>query len=178
MLDVLSPNRAWVGLQGFLDSGGPVLVVILGLTFALWALIMERALYYAFAHKAVMQSLVREWEARSDHRSWYAHAIRDRLISQLKMRTEQNVNFIKTAVALAPLFGLLGTVTGMLVVFDAMAVVGSSDARAMSSGIERATIPTMAGMVVALSGLFFSYQFERMSRRETSRLADRLEIEH
>src|SRR5690606_18208406 len=109
---------------------------------------------------------------------WYAHAIRDRLISQMKARTEQNVNFIKLAVALAPLFGLLGTVTGMVTVFDAMAVVGSSDARAMSSGIERATIPTMAGMVVALSGLFFSYQYERMARRETSRLADHLELEH
>jgi len=173
----MSPTVAWDGLQQFLEMGGPVLVAILIATFVLWALILERLLYYGLAHAGVVRRAVREWDARDDHSSWYAHAVRDKLISEVKLKTNQNVEFIKTMVALAPLLGLLGTVTGMVTVFDAMAIVGSSDARAMSAGVSRATIPTMAGMVVALSGLFFVYTFESRVRRETAKLADKLEIQ-
>ncbi|MFP4518588.1 MAG: MotA/TolQ/ExbB proton channel family protein, partial [Oceanicaulis sp.] len=69
------------------------------------------------------------------------------------------------------------TVTGMVAVFDVMAISGSSDARAMSSGVARATIPTMAGMVAALSGLLFSNQIERMAKRRVHELSDELEVE-
>lgn len=173
---MLGLNAAWDGLQQFLEMGGPVLVVILFATFVLWALILERLLYYGLAHRGNVQRAIREWNDRSDHKSWYAHAVRDKLISEVKLKTNQNVEFIKTMVALAPLLGLLGTVTGMVTVFDAMAISGSSDARAMSAGVSRATIPTMAGMVVALSGLFFVYRFESSAKKETAKLADKLDI--
>ena len=52
---------------------------------------------------------------------------------------------------LCPLLGLLGTVTGMIEVFNVMAVTGGGDAKSMAGGVERSTIPTMAGMVSALS---------------------------
>ena len=83
---------------------------------------------------------------------------------------------IKTLVAIAPLLGLLGTVTGMIEVFDVMALSGSSNARLMAGGVFKATIPTMAGMVAALSGLFFSSQLDRRSKRETAQFADSLEV--
>jgi biopolymer transport protein ExbB len=47
----------------------------------------------------------------------------------------------------------------------------------MSSGVARATIPTMAGMVSALSGLLFSNQIERMASQRVHELADELEVE-
>ena len=83
---------------------------------------------------------------------------------------------MKTLVAVAPLFGLLGTVTGMVSVFDVMSISGSSDAQAMSAGVSRATIPTMAGMVASLSGLIFANQIEILAKRRVSKLADELEI--
>ena len=49
----------------------------------------------------------------------------------------------------------------MIKVFDVMAVLGTSDARAMAAGVSMATIPTMAGLVVALSGLFFSVRLRQ-----------------
>ena len=61
---------------------------------------------------------------------------------------------IKTLVSLAPLLGLLGTVTGMIGVFEVLATTGGGDARSMAAGVSQATIPTMAGMVAALSGVF------------------------
>jgi biopolymer transport protein ExbB len=61
---------------------------------------------------------------------------------------------IKTLMAVLPLLGLLGTVTGMIQVFDVMAVTGTSNARLMAGGVSAATIPTMAGLVAALSGVY------------------------
>ncbi|PWE16985.1 biopolymer transporter ExbB [Marinicauda salina] len=168
---------AFSSLQEFLERGGPVLLWIMALTFVMWAFILERLAYFGFAHKQVADNALREWGSRSDHHSWYAHAIRDQLISEVRLKADQNVELIKTLVAAAPLFGLLGTVTGMVAVFDVMSISGSSDARAMSAGVARATIPTMAGMVSALSGLLFSNQIERMAKQRVHELADDLEVE-
>ena len=49
---------------------------------------------------------------------------------------------------------LLGTVYGMIEVFEVLAVLGTGNPRAMSTGVAKATIPTMAGMTIALSGYF------------------------
>ena len=168
---------ALTSLQEFLERGGPVLNWIMLLTFVMWAFILERLAYFGFAHKGVKDRVMKEWGARSDHHSWHAHAIRDQLISEVKQKAQQNVELIKTLVAAAPLFGLLGTVTGMVAVFDVMSISGSSDARAMSAGVARATIPTMAGMVAALSGLLFSNQIERMAKQRVHELTDELEVE-
>ena len=61
---------------------------------------------------------------------------------------------IQGLIALCPLLGLLGTVTGMIDVFDIMAITGTGNARAMASGIARATLPTMTGLFVSIVGLF------------------------
>ena len=55
---------------------------------------------------------------------------------------------------MCPLLGLLGTVTGMIEVFDIMAITGTGNARAMASGIARATLPTMTGLFISIVGLF------------------------
>ena len=73
---------------------------------------------------------------------------------------------------MAPLLGLLGTVMGMLQVFDAMAMSKGGDTRAMADGISHAMIATMAGLVVSVIGLFFSNLFASRVRVETERLND------
>lgn len=176
MPDWLNPLVAYQGLVEFLGTGGVVLVWIMIATFAMWSFIMERFSYYAYMHKPLKKRLLAEWAARPDKRSWRSRAVRDELISQVKLESDRNVGIIKTLVAIAPLLGLLGTVTGMIRVFDVMALSGSSNAREMAGGVFSATIPTMAGMVSALSGLYFSNLFERRSKRETIRFADSLDL--
>jgi biopolymer transport protein ExbB len=92
------------------------------------------------------------------------------------MALNQNISKIKVLVALCPLLGLLGTVTGMISVFDVMAMTGTGNARLMASGISMATIPTMAGMVAALSGLYFGSYFENKSRNLFNALSDELNL--
>ncbi|MEO0879265.1 MAG: MotA/TolQ/ExbB proton channel family protein, partial [Pseudomonadota bacterium] len=88
-----------------------------------------------------------------------------------------NNGLIRVLVAVTPLLGLLGTVTGMTEVFDVMAVTGSSNARLMAGGISKATIPTMAGLVASLSGLIFINAFDSNVKKATNKIADDLLIE-
>ena len=74
---------------------------------------------------------------------------------------EQYMGVIKMLIAICPMLGLLGTVTGMIQVFDVMALTGNSNARSMAAGISEATISTMAGMVIAISGLYFHKLIEK-----------------
>lgn len=163
-------------LQAFLDRGGPVLLVIMAATFFMWALILERFFYFRFAHKAVADEAISEWRSRSDRKSTLAHWVRDKLVSEVRQATELNVTLTKALVALAPLLGLLGTVTGMIQVFDIMAITDGADAKAMSAGVSRATIPTMAGMVASLSGILFTSGMDKRAARAVQRVEDQMEI--
>jgi len=169
-------NHSYESIQAFVGSGGPVLFVIMILTFFLWGLIIERGLYWTTAHNSVASRAKRAWAARSDHKSWWAEAYRNRLISDARMESERFNDIIKTLVSVTPLLGLLGTVTGMVYVFDVMAVTGSSNARLMAEGISRATLPTMAGLFTSVSGVLFTYWFDRFAQKATAKLSDELKV--
>lgn len=141
-------------LRDFLELGGPVLLLVIAAGLLMWLLIIERALYLAFGLRRDSKRFHETWQVRRDHHSWHSRQVRQELLSELEMRTAGPSHLIRTLIALAPLLGLLGTVTGMLEVFDAMAQTGVANPRAMAGGISRATLPTMAGMVMALSGLY------------------------
>jgi biopolymer transport protein ExbB len=161
-------------VRDFLEVGGNVLYPILAVTFGMWVLIVERAWYFRFGHPVQAERAVEEWEGRADKTSWNARRIRELLIARVQLQLDHSLLLIKTLVALCPLLGLLGTVTGMIEVFDVMSIAGTGNARAMASGVSKATIPTMAGMVAALSGLIFSVQWSRFAQMEGERVADRL----
>ncbi len=169
---------AYNAIQIFIEKGGPVLYGVLIVTFWMWILIIERVWYFFLGARADINRVVAAWEARPERRSWYAHKIRQAMIAEVSQNLQANVEMIKTLVATCPLVGLLGTVTGMVTVFDVMAVLGSGNARAMADGVSKATIPTMAGMVAALSGVFMSSWIERRAKREAERLADSLTMDH
>jgi len=163
-------------IRDFMELGGDVLFVIGFLTLFMWILIVERLVYLRFGHKRLSANAQQMWEAREDHKSWNAHQIRTRLISQVSSEVERNIPLIQTCVALCPLLGLLGTVTGMVEVFEVMAISGSGNPRSMAGGVSKATRPTMAGMVAALSGVAMATYLQRKAGRERELLADHLHI--
>ena len=165
---------AFEAIRDFMEVGGDVLWAILILTFFMWMLIIERFWYFRTGHRQLADQIISSWDAREDTTSWYAHRIREALISQVHESLNASVPMLKTLVALCPLLGLLGTVTGMISVFDVMSFSSGGNARGMAAGVSKATLPTMAGMVAALSGLFFSNMIERYVYNETDRVADSL----
>jgi biopolymer transport protein ExbB len=118
----------------------------------------------------LVREVLKTWDARAERRSWKAQRIRQAMISRVSMSVEAFLPLIKTLVALCPLLGLLGTVTGMIVVFEVMAFSGTGNPRSMAAGVSQATIPTMAGMVAALSGLFATTLMSRFAHRQVERL--------
>ena len=75
----------------------------------------------------------------------------------------RDLRFMRRAVSTAPLLGLLGTVTGMLSTFDALAggTGGQKTMDMIAGGISEALITTETGLVIALPGLFFQYHLAR-----------------
>lgn len=167
-------TEAYNSIRNFMETGGDVLWAILVVTFLMWILIIERFWYFRSGHRELVQQVVASWDAREDTTSWYAHRIREALISQVSESLNNSVMLIQTLVALCPLLGLMGTVTGMISVFDVMAISGSGNARGMAAGVSKATLPTMAGMVAALSGLYFSNLIDRFTISESARVGDSL----
>ncbi len=165
-------------LLAFMDKGGNVLWLIAALLFVMWALIFERVWYLQFGWKKDVAEVIAKWEGRAERKSWEAQQIRAMLISQTRMQINRYLPLIKTLVALCPLLGLLGTVTGMIEVFNIMAVTGGGDAKSMAGGVQQATIPTMAGMVAALSGVFANTYVTRIAQRESEFLQDNLTTDH
>ncbi len=164
-------------VRDFLELGGPVLTLIGWTIFLMWVVIIERMIFYSTDLRQMSARIRERWQSRPERRSWAAHQIRESMISEFAMSANRGVPVVQTLVALCPLLGLLGTVTGMITVFDVMALTGSGNARSMAAGVSKATIPTMAGMVGALSGVFLVTVLTRRVEREVESLEDALTLD-
>ena len=165
-------------IREFMDTGGQVLTVIAFVICLMWLLIFERIAFVLFGYRQIRKATLACWFDRKERSSWNATQIREALVSRGSAQLNQNITLIQSLVVLCPLLGLLGTVTGMIEVFDVMAISGSGNARSMASGVSRATIPTMAGMVGSLSGVFMVTWFQRNAKRQTELLEDKLVMSH
>jgi biopolymer transport protein ExbB len=170
-------DAIFIAIRTFFEAGGDVLFLIAGATFVMWALIFERYWFYATDHKADVAQALTYWEGRTERNSWNAHRIRERLISEVNNRLTLNLGFVKTLISLLPLLGLLGTVTGMVSVFEAMTYSGGN-ARSMAAGVSMATIPTMSGMVATLSGVLANTFMVSKFASESQFMEDTLTMDH
>lgn len=177
MLAMLNPFNMFETIAGYLNMGGPVVVALLASTFLMWMLISERILYFTFAIAKIIEEKQGLWASRSDRGSWEAHAYRERLISEARVENERFLGSIRSLIVITPLLGLLGTVTGMIEVFQVITDTGSSNARLMASGISRATIPTMTGLAVSLTGVFAINYLDGKHEKTIAALSQSLETE-
>ncbi|EPC03904.1 flagellar motor protein MotA [Litchfieldella anticariensis FP35 = DSM 16096] len=161
-------------LARLIDAGGVVLVAIGVVATLLFAMGLERWWYFRFTHRRARRALIHRWIARPDHASWSALTLREVWTQELLARLRRTLPWLKLLVGICPLLGLLGTVTGMISVFDSLALSEVSQARAMADGVARATLPTLAGMAVAVAGLLFTTRLEQLIRREDQKLHDRM----
>lgn len=80
--------------------------------------------------------------------------ILDEAIIREMPKLEQGLSMIKLLAAVAPLLGLLGTVTGMIETFQSISLFGTGDPKLMAGGISQALVTTMLGLVIAIPLLF------------------------
>ncbi|MBV0933105.1 MotA/TolQ/ExbB proton channel family protein [Marinobacterium weihaiense] len=147
-------------LAGFFNAGGPVLWALLAVTLVLWTLLLERLWFrwFDFPRRIRAYRAQRPGSARQLQRA------------DLLLELQNALPLIRTLIALCPLIGLLGTVTGMIHLFDTLALNGTGNPRLMAAGVARATLPTLAGMVIAVSGLLLWNRLARWSQLQRTRL--------
>jgi biopolymer transport protein ExbB len=157
-------------------GGGPWVIWIFLCGVTLWTIVLERYWYFSRILPGQAESILAQWNARTDRSSWLARNVRRAMISRLNVGMTANFPMLKVLVPLAPLLGLIGTVSGMLEVFDSMALRGSADARSMASGVSHAMICTMTGLAISITGLYPVFYFQSRATRETELLADRFTL--
>ncbi len=152
-----------VNLIDFFHKGGVVLAFIFLASFLLWYFLLQRYIYIRFYFKNFKKDLLEQAENGDFDKKFNLH-VKNYIISYARQNLKKNMSYISILIIITPLLGLLGTVTGMINIFDVLAYNGSSDIKLMTSGISMATIPTMAGMVVSLSGILFEKRIDSITK--------------
>jgi biopolymer transport protein ExbB len=180
--------KAWELVQ----AGGPVMWPLMALSLWLWSLVLVKLLWLWQAGReglslpdavdhlqsgmlplprgprgralAVFMAL-RSGSLKSDL-LWWEVAVR-----RQGPRLWRHVNTVLVLATVAPLLGLLGTVTGMIDTFQVIRFFGTSNAQALSAGISQALITTQTGLLVAIPGLFAGYFLRRQARNLQQSLA-------
>ena len=173
---------AYDAIAAFLETGGPVLYAILAVAALLWTLMLERLWYLLRVLPGECRDAQDEWGAVGESAGeaalgrWFALHRRRAILSRVGLAARRNLTTIATLLRLLPLLGLLGTVWGMIQVFDVMTVFGTGNARMMASGVSQATVPTMSGLVPALSGLYLAHWLRQRAKQVVQGLEGALKL--
>ena len=150
------------GLSNLFDKGGVTLWAILAASMLLWILIIER--YWAHWQQlpGIRKRLHEDFLTQCDVLVGTFELRRiEALVRDFRAEADKNIGALNALTTILPLLGLLGTVSGMIKVFDVITVFGTGNTRGMASGISEALVTTMAGLFTALSGLYFVSDLER-----------------
>ena len=167
------------GLSNLFEKGGYTLWAILFASFLLWILIVERYWAHWKQLPALRNRLWREYSATPAVTDDALKFRRVRaLVADLRADADRNLATLNALTAILPLLGLLGTVSGMIKVFDVITVFGTGNTRGMAAGISEALVTTMAGLFTALSGIYFVSDLENRAEAlarhfETDLIEDR-----
>ena len=160
------------------DQGGIVARIILGLLVFSAAFGVFRLVMLLMTSSAISAQRRRSTASKSNPlgRIMMAYEdVKDRPIETIELKLDEAIlretpklefglNFLKLAAAVAPLLGLLGTVTGMIRTFTQITLFGTGDPRIMAGGISEALVTTVMGLIAAIPLLFihsFAASFAR-----------------
>ena len=188
-------------LLEFSKTGGWVMVPVAITSLLMWTLIGERLFTYRRLGRrdlAVQDAVHAVQGTPVNH---FGHGLRTtlvrnfvrkrtgepdldkRILRECAMRMEpaieRNLAMIAVLASIAPLLGLLGTVSGMITTFMVIAKLGTGNARPLAGGISEALVATQAGLLVAIPGLIASVALKRRADTLAHRLDQtRLLLQH
>lgn len=142
-------------LEELFVRGGPVLYLLFLLSGLIFYLLVDKYVFIFFKSKKFLISSVDDFSNEYSPSNTDYRFIQNTLISSVKREANKNIKILDGFIGMCPMIGLLGTVYGMIEVFEVLSFLGTGNPRAMSSGVAMATIPTMSGMVITVFGLYF-----------------------
>jgi len=122
---------------------------------------IKLALSVCDQHKGVLSNLMK---MVLQHKGTSYLAVRDELSDSGRQEVrvlEKGLVILETVAAVTPILGLLGTVVGMIKVFNVISIQGVGEASALSGGISEALISTAAGLTVGIPALIFYNYFSK-----------------
>lgn len=143
----------WNLLMFYMNTGGLVMWIIAGLSLLGTALVLERIIFFKTASRKPVIFQIEKGEPFEKSCRIGEHRIQN-IISDW----ERNLSFLEVIIRLAPMLGLLGTVLGMVQMFQALAEGGAVTAAAVTNGIREALFTTVAGLSCAIP-LMLAYGF-------------------
>lgn len=182
-------------IEDYLSAGGIIMIPLIILSVLMWALIINKAfilrqLYRKnmsrkkaaefvkadtfpdqHEYKGITAFFITEFLSRRSGRSSIDKFILDETVMSVVASLDKNLAFIGILASVAPLMGLLGTVTGMIATFDIISVFGTGNAKAMAGGISEALITTQTGLLVAIPGLYMRNFLTRRAENLKQRIS-------
>lgn len=166
-------------IEHYMRAGGIVMIPILVVSFFMWLLIINRVIFFQRLYfrnisrddagrlvknnqmpdekyQGANSLLVREFLANRSLDPKLDAFILDETVVRLVSSLNSKLSVIQVLAGVAPLLGLLGTVTGMMDTFDVITVFGTGNAKAMAGGISISLITTQTGLMVSIPGLYMS----------------------
>ncbi len=166
-------------IEAYIRSGGVVMVPILIVSLVMWMLIINRIIVMrrlfiknmskeeagnfvknntmpAEKYKGVNSLVVKKFLMKRTCDRELDSSILDETVMELVASMNKFLSVIGALAGIAPLLGLLGTVTGMMVTFNVITLFGTGNARAMAGGISLALVTTQTGLLVSIPGLYMS----------------------
>lgn len=186
-----------------IPKGGPIVWPIVGILGFALLILMERILFFlrkrinadAFMHsleplirrnrweecrsllekrkgRLIPKVLLTALEFREQERTDMENALQEAILNEIP-RIERFLSTLGMLAAIAPLLGLLGTVTGMINTFHVITYYGTGDPRMMSNGISEALVTTMLGLSVAIPVMLFHTLLSRSVETQIGKMEEK-----
>lgn len=152
MLELMLSTFDLASVQRLFAAGGVVLIALAVTAFVLWSMLLAKV----WALKIEFPKLLKAVQQNISH-----HQLRQ-TIWQAQLLLNHSMGMIRTTINVCPLLGLTGTVVGMIEIFDVISYSGVANAQIMAGAVARAILPTMAGMVIAISAMFLFVYLQRL----------------
>lgn len=178
----------------YLSQGGMIMFPLILCSWTMWTLILDRMMYFRALEKkdiphhelvrltkqntvptsfdGMKTFLLRHFQTHRTGIAMVDKRILDECAMSIRARLSRYLSIIAVLAAVSPLFGLLGTVTGMITTFDVITLFGTGNAKAMAGGISEALVTTQSGLMVSIPGLFMSVLLFRRSARLENHLKE------
>ena len=135
--------------------GGPVLFVLFFISFLIFFIFVNKYTFIYFDKSEWFTKKLDDFIKNNPPEIFSLKQVQKTYISELNRVSNTNIKLLDGLIGMCPMIGLLGTVYGMIEVFKVLSFLGTGNPRAMSSGVAKATIPTMASMVITIFSLYF-----------------------
>ncbi len=135
-------------IMNYIEQGGVIMYILLALNILGFTIMTFKFLQFLFVKREDLVSKI-FFDLKVDEKESMINIAKD-TVTQKVLHYERGLSTVKIIASIAPLLGLLGTVIGVLMAFEAISKQGLDDPTIFAGGISLALITTVGGLIVAI----------------------------